>query len=62
VTEGKVFEDGMLIMGSPAKAVRPLTEADFFRMRVGTGLYVQKAAEYRQDMVRIDAATDTSHE
>ena len=62
VTEGKVFEDGMLIMGSPAKAVRPLTEADFFRMRVGTGLYVQKAAEYRQDMVRIDAATNPSHE
>jgi carbonic anhydrase/acetyltransferase-like protein (isoleucine patch superfamily) len=62
VTEGKVFEDGMLIMGSPAKAVRPLTEADFFRMRVGTGLYVQKATEYRQDMVRIDAPTDTSHE
>ena len=54
VTEGKVFEDGMLIMGSPAKAVRPLTEADRARMHLGTALYVQKAAEYKTDMVRVD--------
>ncbi len=54
VTEGKVFEDGMLIMGSPAKAVRPLTDADRARMQMGTALYVQKAAEYKTDMVRVD--------
>ncbi len=54
VTEGKVFEDGMLIMGSPAKAVRPLTDADLMRMRLGTALYVQKASEYKTDMVRVD--------
>jgi len=45
VTEGKVFEDGMLIMGSP----------DMARMHLGTALYVAKAAEYKTDMVRIDA-------
>lgn len=55
VTEGKVFEDGMLIMGSPAKAVRPLTETDLARMHLGTTLYVTKSAQYRTDMVRIDA-------
>jgi len=55
VTEGKVFEDGMLIMGSPAKAVRPLAELDIVRMKLGTALYVQKSAEYKTDMVRIDA-------
>ncbi|TBO28734.1 gamma carbonic anhydrase family protein [Aquabacterium lacunae] len=54
VTEGKVFEDGMLIMGSPAKAVRPLTDTDRARMQLGTALYVQKAAEYKTDMVRVD--------
>lgn len=54
VTEGKVFEDGMLIMGSPAKAVRPLTETDQARLQLGTALYVQKAAEYKTDMVRVD--------
>lgn len=53
VTEGKVFEDGMLIMGSPAKAVRPLTEADLMRMHMGTAMYVQKAAELSQDMTRV---------
>ena len=55
LTEGKVFEDGMLIMGSPAKAVRPLSEADITRMQMGTALYVSKSAQYRTDMVRIDA-------
>ena len=54
VTEGKVFEDGMLIMGSPAKAVRPLGEGDLMRMKIGTALYVQKALEYKTDMVRVD--------
>lgn len=54
VTEGKVFQDGMLIMGSPAKAVRPLGEGDLMRMKIGTALYVQKALEYKTDMVRVD--------
>ncbi len=55
VTEGKVFEDGMLIIGSPAKAVRPLTDAEKLRMAAGTGIYVLKAAQYKTDLVRIDA-------
>jgi carbonic anhydrase/acetyltransferase-like protein (isoleucine patch superfamily) len=55
VTEGKVFEDGMLIMGSPAKAVRPLNEADLARMHMGTALYVQKAQLYKTELVRVDA-------
>jgi carbonic anhydrase/acetyltransferase-like protein (isoleucine patch superfamily) len=54
VTEGKVFEDGMLIMGSPAKAVRPLNETDIARMQLGAALYVMKAGEYKTDMVRVD--------
>jgi carbonic anhydrase/acetyltransferase-like protein (isoleucine patch superfamily) len=54
VTEGKVFEDGMLIMGSPAKAVRPLTDADFMRMHMGTAMYVQKAASNKTDLIRLD--------
>lgn len=59
VTEGKVFEDGMLIMGSPAKAVRPLSETDLARMHMGTALYVAKSAEYKTEMVRIDAPKET---
>jgi carbonic anhydrase/acetyltransferase-like protein (isoleucine patch superfamily) len=55
VTEGKVFEDGMLILGSPAKAVRALSETDLARMHMGTALYVRKAQEYKTDLVRVDA-------
>jgi carbonic anhydrase/acetyltransferase-like protein (isoleucine patch superfamily) len=54
VTEGKKFEDGWLIMGSPAKAVRPLNEADLARMHLGTALYVSKSQAYKQDLVRVD--------
>jgi len=55
VTEGKVFEDGMLILGSPAKAVRALSETDLARMHMGTALYVAKSSQYKTDLVRIDA-------
>ena len=54
VTEGKVFEDGMLIMGTPARAVRPLTDMDFMRMKLGAALYVEKAAEFKSSLVRVD--------
>jgi carbonic anhydrase/acetyltransferase-like protein (isoleucine patch superfamily) len=57
VTEGKVFEDGMLIIGQPAKAVRPLTDAEKTRMHIGTAIYVNKAAQYKTDLVRIDLPT-----
>jgi carbonic anhydrase/acetyltransferase-like protein (isoleucine patch superfamily) len=55
VTEGKVFEDGMLIVGAPARAIRPLNEGDLARMHMGTALYVAKSSEYKNDLVRIDA-------
>lgn len=55
VTEGKVFGEGMLILGSPAKAIRPLTDGEKTRMRVGTSFYVVKGAQYKTDLVRIDA-------
>ncbi len=55
VTEGKVFDaEGMLILGSPAKVARPLTEMELARMHIGTAMYVQKAAEYKTDLVRVD--------
>lgn len=54
VTEGKVFEDGMLILGSPAKAVRPLTQPEIDRMHAGTALYVDRSARYQKTLVRID--------
>lgn len=53
VTEGKVFEDGMLILGSPAKAVRPVKPEDIERMRRGAETYVQRGRHYKTALKRV---------
>jgi carbonic anhydrase/acetyltransferase-like protein (isoleucine patch superfamily) len=40
VTEDKVFEDGMLIMGQPARAVRSLSEDQRAGLRLSAAVYV----------------------
>jgi carbonic anhydrase/acetyltransferase-like protein (isoleucine patch superfamily) len=51
VTEGKEFPDGSLILGSPAKLVRPLTEAEIEGIRENARRYVANAALYRRGLV-----------
>jgi carbonic anhydrase/acetyltransferase-like protein (isoleucine patch superfamily) len=46
VTEGKVFPDYSVIMGSPAKVVRTVTEADMEALRQNAQTYVDKAEAY----------------
>lgn len=46
VTEGKQFEPGMLIVGSPARAIRALTDAEFAALAVSAAHYADKAAHY----------------
>jgi carbonic anhydrase/acetyltransferase-like protein (isoleucine patch superfamily) len=46
VTEGKAFEPGYLIVGSPARAVRPLTEPELAALAVSAAHYAEKAARY----------------
>ena len=46
VTGGKVFEDGQLILGSPAKAVRPLTPEEIEGCGKAAAHYVRLAGEY----------------
>lgn len=53
VTEGKVFEDGMLILGSPAKAVRPVRPEDIERMKQGAEGYVLRGRRYKAGLKRI---------
>ncbi len=53
VTEGKEFTEGMLILGSPAKAVRALGEDDIQRMRRGTQTYVERAQRYKRVLKRV---------
>jgi carbonic anhydrase/acetyltransferase-like protein (isoleucine patch superfamily) len=54
VTEGKAFPDNSLIMGSPAKAVRTLTDEQAAGLRQGAANYVANAARHRDTVTRID--------
>jgi carbonic anhydrase/acetyltransferase-like protein (isoleucine patch superfamily) len=46
VTEGKIFEPRSLIVGSPARAVRTLSEEQVAMLRLSAAHYVEKAARY----------------
>jgi carbonic anhydrase/acetyltransferase-like protein (isoleucine patch superfamily) len=54
VTEGKEFPDGSLIMGTPAKVVKPLSPEQLERMRLGALHYVDNAQRYRTRLKKID--------
>ncbi len=47
VTGNKVIPDGMLVMGTPARVVRPLSEAEVTEVRRVADAYVQRARRYR---------------
>jgi carbonic anhydrase/acetyltransferase-like protein (isoleucine patch superfamily) len=53
VTEGKEFPDGSLIVGSPAKLVRPLTPAQFEMLVRLPGHYVAQTQRHRGGIRRI---------
>jgi carbonic anhydrase/acetyltransferase-like protein (isoleucine patch superfamily) len=53
VTEGKEFPDNSLIIGTPAKAVRTLTEEDISRMQRNTANYVKRGQQYKTSLKRI---------
>ena len=53
VTEGKTFPDGSLIVGSPAVAVRTLTDEQIEGVRQSALHYVANAKRFRAGLVRI---------
>jgi carbonic anhydrase/acetyltransferase-like protein (isoleucine patch superfamily) len=53
VTEGKVFPDNSLIVGSPAKVFRELEPDEITRMHQNTAWYVKRAQFYKQQLRRI---------
>jgi carbonic anhydrase/acetyltransferase-like protein (isoleucine patch superfamily) len=53
VTEGKEFPDYSLIIGSPAKAVRTLNEADVARLAAIADGYVQRGKTYLRELTKI---------
>jgi len=54
VTSGKEFPDNSLIMGSPAKAVRELTQDQINDIQRGVTTYIERAAYFKQQLKRID--------
>lgn len=54
IPEGKEIPDHSLVMGSPGKVVRELTEQEVARIRTGVDSYVAKAAEMRTQLKQID--------
>jgi carbonic anhydrase/acetyltransferase-like protein (isoleucine patch superfamily) len=54
VTEGKSFPDGSLIIGTPARVLRPLSEDEIAGMHANAADYGAKAAQYKVDLQRID--------
>jgi carbonic anhydrase/acetyltransferase-like protein (isoleucine patch superfamily) len=54
VTEGKEIPDRSLVMGSPGKVVRQLSDEDVARIRAGVANYRERAAMYRHQLHRIE--------
>ena len=50
ITEGKEIPDGSLVMGSPGRVVRSLTEVEITRISETAGRYVEKSAHYRASL------------
>ena len=50
VTERKIFPPRSLIVGSPARFVRELTDAEVQRLRDNVQSYIDKAKHYRTDL------------
>lgn len=50
ITEGKEFEEGSMILGSPAKAVRKLSEKDLQMLEAGKLSYLNRSKRYRSEM------------
>lgn len=50
VPEGKVIPDRSLVLGSPGKVVRQLSDEDIARIQEGVGHYVEKIKRYREQL------------
>ena len=53
VTEGKEFPDGCMILGSPAKAVRQLTDAQIEGLKMSAQHYIDNARRYKTGLKKL---------
>lgn len=54
VTEGKEFPDGCMILGSPAKAVRQLSDAQIEGLKMSAQHYMDNARRYKAGLRKLD--------
>ena len=52
VTEGKIIPDRSLVLGSPGRVVRSLSDADVTMLRESARHYVEIAERYRRELQR----------
>jgi len=50
IPEGKVFPDRVLIVGSPGKVIRELSDDEVLRLRKSAAHYVSNAGRYREQL------------
>ena len=54
VTEGKEFPDGSMILGTPARVVRKLSDEQIAMLQHGADHYVDNGRRFRQGLKRVD--------
>ncbi len=53
IPEGKVIPDRSLVMGSPGKVVRQLSDQEAAFIRLGCAQYTERARRYRRELQRL---------
>jgi carbonic anhydrase/acetyltransferase-like protein (isoleucine patch superfamily) len=53
IPEGKVIPDRSLVMGSPGKVVRQLSDQEAAMIRLGCVQYTERARRYKQELRQI---------
>jgi carbonic anhydrase/acetyltransferase-like protein (isoleucine patch superfamily) len=53
ITEGKQFEPGVLLMGSPAKVARPLQPEQIVGLQASAQHYIERGSYYKTNLTRI---------
>jgi carbonic anhydrase/acetyltransferase-like protein (isoleucine patch superfamily) len=54
VPEGKEIPDGSLVLGSPGRVVRQLSEAQIACLKISADVYVQNYKRFREEMKALD--------
>jgi len=54
ITEGKTIPDNSVVMGSPGKVIKTLTDEQAARVKMGAQVYVANAKRFRDELKRVD--------